>query len=112
MKYALLINEKPGAYDGLSESEREALTGEYMEIRNQPSCIDGAHLQPAHTATTLRAQDGQLLTTDGPFADTKEIFAGYFIVEADDLDKALELAARIPAVRMEGSVEVRPIVEY
>ena len=112
MKYALLINEKPDAYDGLSDSERDALYGEYMAVRNEPSCLDGGHLQPGHTATTLRSQDGQLLTTDGPFADTKEIFAGYFIVEVDDLDKALELAARIPAVRMGGSVEVRPLVEY
>ena len=112
MKYALLINEAPGAYDGLSESERDGLLGEYMAIRNEPGCLDGQHLQPAHTATTLRSQGGQLLTTDGPFADTKEIFGGYFIVEADDLDKALDVAARIPAVRMGGSVEVRPVVEY
>jgi hypothetical protein len=112
MKYALLINEKPGTYDALSEAEREALFGEYMAIRNEPSCVEGARLQPANMATTVRVQDGQLLTTDGPFADTKEVFGGYFIYEADDLDKALDVAARIPAARMGGSVEVRPVVEY
>jgi hypothetical protein len=111
MKYALLINDIPGAYDALSEAEREAVLGEYRAIRNGPGCLDGAELEPGNTATTVRVQDGQLLTTDGPFADTKEVFGGYFIVDADDLDKALDVAARIPAVRLGGSVEVRPVKE-
>jgi len=111
MKYALLINERPDARDGLSEGEREAIFGEYMAISAEPACMGGEQLQPAHTATTVRVQDGQTLTTDGPFADTKEVFGGYFLFDVDDLDKALEVAARIPAARMGGAVEVRPIVE-
>jgi hypothetical protein len=110
MQYALLINQKPGAFEALSEQEREAITSEYFAIRDEPNCVGGAQLQPPDTATTVRVQDGQVLTTDGPFADTKEIFGGYFLYEADDIDKVLEVAARIPAARMGGSVEVRPVV--
>ena len=71
----------------------------------------GAAVQPAHTATTVRVHAGETLVTDGPFADTKEVFGGYYLFEADDLDSAIEIAARIPAARLGGSVEVRPIVE-
>ena len=111
MQYALLINEKPGAADALSDAERQDVFAQYMTIREDPACVGGAQLQPAHTATTVRVQDGETLTTDGPFADTKEVFGGYFLYEANDLDTALGVAARIPAARMGGSVEVRPIVE-
>ena len=72
---------------------------------------DGARLKPVETATTVRVADGEALITDGPFADTKEVFGGFYLLEADDLDGALEIAARIPAARLGGSVEVRPIVE-
>jgi hypothetical protein len=111
VQYALLINSPPDAMDGLSAQQREAVTAEYFAIGGEPGCVGGAQLQPGHTATTVRVQDGQTLTTDGPFADTKEVFGGYFLFEADDLDKVLEVAARIPAARMGGSVEVRPVVE-
>jgi hypothetical protein len=112
MRYALLICEAPGAGDGLGDAEREAITNEYMTIAGEPHTVGGAHLHPADTATTVRSNGGgELLTTDGPFADTKEVFGGWFLVEADDLDGALEVAGRIPAVRMGGCVEVRPIVE-
>jgi hypothetical protein len=111
VKYALLINEAPGANDGLSAGEQEAITAEYFQISEAPGVYGGAQLQPATTATTVRVQDGNTLTTDGPFANTKEIFGGYYLLEADDIDKAIELAARIPAARLGGSVEVRPIVE-
>jgi hypothetical protein len=112
MRYALLICVGPDAYDGLGDAEREAITGEYMAISSAPSTVGGAELQPADTATTVRGDgNGGVLTTDGPFADTKEVFGGWFVVEADDLDGALEVAGRIPAVRMGGCVEVRPIVE-
>jgi hypothetical protein len=111
MKYALLINVQPGSWEALSEPDREAASGEYNAIAQQPNCLGGEQLQGIETATTVRVQDGQTLTTDGPFADTKEIFAGYFLVDADDLDKAIDVAARIPAARMGGSVEVRPVVE-
>jgi hypothetical protein len=111
MRYALLICEAPGANDGRDDAEREAITAEYMAIATAPSTLSGAHLQPLDTATTVRMNGGDLLTTDGPFADTKEVFGGWFVVEADDLDGALEVAGRIPALRMGGCVEIRPIVE-
>jgi hypothetical protein len=112
MKYALLIYPKPGSHEALSEDEYQSVNREYFAVRDESGVIDGGHLQPVHTATTVRMQDGETLTTDGPFADTREVIGGYYIFEADNLDRALELAARIPAVRLGGAVEVRPLVEY
>ena len=111
MRYALLIYDRPGTYDELPDDERDAVFGEYFAISNESSVVGGAQLQPVETATTVRVAGGETLTTDGPFADTKEIFGGFFMVEANDIDAALELAARIPAARLGGSVEVRPVVE-
>ncbi len=111
MKYALLIYSKPGSHEALSEEDSRAVHGEYMAISNDARCLSGAQLQPVETATTVRVEDGRTLTTDGPFADTKEVFGGYFVWEADDLDDALEVAGRIPAARLGGAVEVRPVVE-
>jgi hypothetical protein len=111
VKYALLTYDVPGSYDGLSEEDRNAVFGEYMAISNESDVYGGAQLQPTETATTVRVADGEALTTDGPFADTKEFLGGYYLLEADNLDRALEIAARIPAARLGGSVEVRPIVE-
>jgi hypothetical protein len=111
MEYALLIYEKPGAYDGLDESERQALIGEYWALRDDPRVVAGAGLTPVETATTVRVQDGETLVTDGPFADTKEVLGGFFLVEAANLDEAIELATRIPAARLGGVVEVRPVVQ-
>jgi hypothetical protein len=112
MRYALLIHERPGSYDGLGPDELQALTAEYFAVRNDPRVVDGGRLQPADTATTVRMRDGRPLVSDGPFAETKEVFGGWFLLEADDLDAALELAERIPAIRMGGSVEIRALVEY
>jgi len=112
MRYALLINELPGTYDGLGPEERQALTAEYFAIRDDPRVVDGGRLQPADTATTLRAENGRTLVSDGPFAETKEVFGGWFLLDADDLDGAMEVAERIPALRMGGSVEIRALVEY
>jgi hypothetical protein len=112
MRYALLINELPGSYDGLGPDQLQALTAEYFAIRDDPRVVDGGRLQPADTATTIRSHDGETLVTDGPFADTKEVFGGWFLLDAGDLDAAIELAERIPAVRMGGSVEIRALVEY
>jgi hypothetical protein len=112
MRYALLINELPGTYDDLGPEEREALTAEYFAIRDDPRVVDGGRLQPAATATTVRVDDGRTLLADGPFAETKEVFGGWFLLEADDLDAAIEIAERIPATRMGGSVEIRALVEY
>jgi hypothetical protein len=111
MRYALLINERPGANDPLDEHERAALSAEYMSFHDDPRVVGGEHLQPAETATTVRIADGELLLTDGPFADTKEIFGGFFLVEAPDLDSVLELAGRVPALRFGGSVEIRPLAQ-
>jgi hypothetical protein len=111
MQYALLIYDKPGAYEALGEEEHEAVSREYFAISQDPACVGGAQLQPVETATTVRVQNGNALMTDGPFADTKEVFGGFYMVEADTLDAALEIAKRIPAARLGGSVEVRPVVE-
>jgi hypothetical protein len=98
-------------YEALSEEEKNAITGEYMAIAQTPGVLGGHQLQGPDTATTVRVHDGQMLTTDGPFAETKEVVGGYYLYEADDLDAAIELAARIPAARMGGAIEVRPVVE-
>ena len=111
MQYALLIYEKPGSYDGMSESEVASVRGEYFAISDDERCVGGAQLQPASTATTVSVDGGRTLTTDGPFADTKEVFGGYYVLNAANLDDALEVAARIPAARLGGKVEVRPLVE-
>jgi len=111
MKYALLIYDKPGSHEALADDEREAVYGEYFALRNDPRCTDGAELQAVQTATTVRVDGGRALTTDGPFADTKEVLGGYYVFEASDLDQAIEFAARIPAARLGGAVEVRPVVE-
>ncbi len=111
MKYALLIYDKPGSHEALEDSVREAVYGEYFALSSDSRCVGGAQLQPVQTATTVRVQDGRTLTTDGPFADTKEVFGGYYVFDAQDLDEAIELAARIPSARLGGSVEVRPLVE-
>jgi len=110
MQYALLIYSQPEVTEALSQDEREAVHREYMELRDLPGMIGGASLHPVQTATTVRVVDDSVLVTDGPFADTKEIFAGFYLLEADDLDRATEIAARIPAVRLGGSVEIRPVV--
>jgi hypothetical protein len=111
MQYALLIYTRPGMLDRYSEEERNAMTDEYVAVTDLPGLVATGQLQPVATATTVRVQDGQTLTSDGPFAETKEVFAGYYVFDLDDLDKAIDIAARIPAARVGGSVEVRPLVE-
>jgi hypothetical protein len=118
MKYMLLIHQGstplPGseAWDNLSDDEKGAVYGAYKAINQNPGVTPGMQLASPDTATTVRVQDGKALTTDGPFAELKEAVGGYLIFEADDLDAAIELAAQIPAARMGGAVEVRPIVEW
>jgi len=111
MQYAMLIHAKPGYNDTLSEDEQKAMFADYVALGEDPRARGGAQLQPVETATTVRVQEGQTLTTDGPYADTKEVFVGYYVFEADDLGEAIELAARIPAARLGGAIEVRPLVE-
>jgi hypothetical protein len=107
----LLIYDQPGTYEALSDEERESVFREYFEIRRHPGCVGGQQLQPVTTATTVRVEHGKTLTTDGPFADTKEVFGGFYLFEAENLDAVLDVAARIPAARLGGSVEVRPVVD-
>jgi hypothetical protein len=117
MRYMLLIYQGstplPGSdeWERLSEDEKGAVYGAYKALNETPGFTSGVQMQPPETATTVRVQDGKTLTTDGPFVAVKEAIGGYCFFEADDLDAAIELAARIPAARMGGAVEVRPIVE-
>ena len=90
---------------------QQAIVEEYLAIRQLPGVVGGDQLQPVETATTVRVQNGETLLTDGPFIDAKEHLGGYLVIETADLDAALEIAARIPAARMGGAVEVRPLVE-
>ncbi|HEY7483886.1 MAG TPA: YciI family protein [Streptosporangiaceae bacterium] len=111
MQYALLIYEVPGSFTQLSEEEQKADMSVYYAIGEDSRAFGGAQLMPVETATTVRVQGGDTLVTDGPFADTKEVFGGFYLFEADDLDAAIEVASRIPAARRGGSVEIRPLVE-
>ena len=113
MKYMLLIHgsEARSRFEELGADEQNAILGEYFAINELPGVLGGAQLQPPETATTVRVEDGRTLTTDGPFIEAKEALGGYYVYEADNLDAALEVAARIPAARMGGAIEVRPVVE-
>jgi hypothetical protein len=119
MKYMMLIHQgtaatprTPEAWAALPEEEQQAVFADYKALTETPGVSPGLQLAPAETATTVRVQDGKTLTTDGPFVEIKEALDGYLVFEADDLDAAIELAARIPAARMGGAIEVRPIVEW
>jgi hypothetical protein len=118
MKYLLLIQQgdtpTPDAAEEwarLSEDERQAVAADYQAVNQTPGVTPGLWLQPPGTATTVRVEGGKTLTTDGPFVAVKEALAGYLVYEADDIDAAIELASRIPAARMGGAVEIRPLVE-
>jgi hypothetical protein len=110
MQYALMIYAEPGYGEQLPEAEREALQAEYDALADDARCIRAAQLAPAESATSVRVLGGRTLMTDGPFADTKEVLGGICLIEADNLDDAIEMATRIPAARLGGAVEVRPLV--
>jgi hypothetical protein len=119
MKYLLLIHQgdtptprSPEDWSRLSEDEQNAVYADYKAINETPGVTPGLQLDDPETATTVRVEDGETLTTDGPFVTVKEALGGWLVFEADDLDAAIELASRIPAARMGGAVEVRPVVEY
>jgi hypothetical protein len=119
MKYMLLIHQgttptprSPDEWAKLSEEEQQAVFADYQAINENPRVTPGMQLDEPDTATTVQVEDGKTLTTDGPFVETKEALGGYLIFEADDLDAAIELASRIPAARLGGAIEVRPIVEW
>jgi hypothetical protein len=117
MKYMLLIQQgdtptpPSDEWERLSDDEKGAIYGAYKAVNETPGVAPGNWLAPPEAATTVRVQDGKTLTTDGPFVAIKEALGGYLLFEADDLDAAIELASRIPAARLGGAVEVRPIVE-
>ena len=114
MKYLCLIYENEKAWETMPKEESDAIMGEYFAftdgIRQSGHYIAGEALQPVATATTIRIRNGQLSTTDGPFAETKEQLGGFYMIEARDLNDAIQVAARIPLARL-GSIEVRPILE-
>jgi hypothetical protein len=116
MNYLLLINqgstptpEDPQAWASLSEEEQKAVFADYQAISQTPGVTPGQRMQAPEMATTVRVQDGKTITTDGPYVEMKEALGGYLFFEADDLDAAIALAARIPAARLGGAVEVRPL---
>lgn len=115
MKYMLLIHQgttptpPSPEWDALSEEQKGAVYGAYKALNETTGVTPGVRMQPPETATTVRVADGKTLTTDGPFAEIKEAIGGYLFFEADDLDAAIELAARIPAASMGGAIEVRPL---
>jgi hypothetical protein len=114
MQYMLLIyNGDPGRWERMSEDERKAIYAEYgaltQELRDRNALVDGNELQPTSTATAVRVRDGQTTVTDGPFAETKEALGGYYVVDVESLDEALELAATLPTAR-HSDVEIRPVV--
>jgi hypothetical protein len=119
MKYMLLIHQgttptplDPDAWATLSPDEQQEIYAAYKALNETPGVTPGEGLQPPETATTVRVKDGKTVTTDGPFVDTKEALNGFLTYEADDLDAAIALAARIPAARLGGAIEVRPIMEW
>jgi hypothetical protein len=114
VKYMLLIHQGAALdkLERLPDSEKNAVYGEWQAIRETPGVSPGLQLQSPEAATTVRVENGLTMTTDGPFAETKEAIGGYLLFEGEDLDAAIELASRIPTARMGGAIEVRPIVEW
>jgi hypothetical protein len=118
LKYMLLIHHgdtptpnDPEAWAKLSDDERQAIPRDYRAVSETPGVTPGLWLAPPEMATTVRVENGRTLTTDGPFVETKEALGGWLIYETDDPGAAVELAQRIPAARLGGAVEVRPVVE-
>jgi hypothetical protein len=115
MQYMLLIYDDPSVWAAMAEDEANAYYAEYVSytnaLRDSGKLVAGDQLQPTSTATSIRIRGGKTLTTDGPFAETKEVLGGYYLINADSLDEALEWGAKIPSSRV-GTIEVRPLVEY
>jgi hypothetical protein len=112
MQYLLLIYDNEKEFEGFPEATQGKIIGEYMAfgqwLQSSGHSIGNNRLQPIDTATTVRVRNGKVATTDGPFAETREQLGGYYLVEAKDLDEAVQIAARIPSAQF-GSIEVRPI---
>lgn len=115
MQYMLLIYVDPASYAGMTEEQMQTEMAQYFalgpEMRERGAYIASDGLQGVETATTVRVRNGKTLLTDGPFAETKEHLGGFYIVDAKDLDEAIEFAGKIPDV-VRGSIEVRPIAVY
>jgi hypothetical protein len=115
MKYLCLIYSDETLWEKMPKAESDAVMGEYRaftnDIKKTGHYLGGEPLQPTQTATTIRSRQGKVSTTDGPFAETKEQLGGFYLITAKDLNDAIQVAARIPSVRV-GSIEVRPIMEY
>ena len=115
MKYLCLIYDEEAKLGTMSKDEGDAFMGEYFtfteDIRQSGNMIAGEALHPVQTATTVRVRNGKLSTTDGPFAETKEQLGGFYLVNARDLNEAIQIAARIPSARI-GSIEVRPVMDF
>ena len=115
MKYLCLIYDEEKNFAGMSKADMDALMGDYFaftqEIQKSGQYLGGNDLQGTRMATTVRVRDGKVSTTDGPFAETKEQLGGYYLIEAKDLNEAIQVASRIPSARR-GSIEVRPIQEH
>ena len=114
MDYVLLIAVDPNAYAGLTPAEQQAIFADYNayteKMRAAGAFVHGNPLQGVETATTVQVRDGKRTTTDGPFAESKEVLVGYYVVTADSLDEALDWAAQIPAAKF-GTIEVRPVMQ-
>jgi hypothetical protein len=114
MRYALMICVDETTVQAYSPEEAKSMLAEYVEFGDEMGkrgvLRGGERLRPTSDATTVRVRDGEVLTTDGPFAETKEQIGGYYLVDCKDLDEAIEVAAKIPGARL-GSIEVRPIWE-
>lgn len=115
MKYLCLIYDEESKWAGMSQAEAGAVMGEYFAftdgIRKSGQFLAGEALQPVHTATTVRVRNGKVSTTDGPFAETKEQLGGFYLIEAKDLNEAIQVATKIPSAKI-GSIEVRPVQEF
>ena len=115
MKYLCLIYDEEAVLDAMPKEQSDAFMGEYFAftegIRESGQYVAGEALHPVRTATTVRIRNGKLSTTDGPFAETKEQLGGSYLIEARDLNEAIQVASRIPSARI-GSIEIRPVVDF
>jgi hypothetical protein len=111
VQYVLLIYDDANQWENVGPEEMQSLYGEYFAVSQLPNTKGGAQLQPVGTARSVRVRDGEPVVTDGPFAETKEVLGGFYIIDAESQDEAEQIAARIPSARMGGTVEVRPVVQ-
>ena len=108
MKYMLLIYDNPANWEDVTEEQMKGLYAEYGAVSQNPATLSGSQLKPVETAKTVRITNGETLVTDGPFAETKEQLGGYYLIDAESLDEAIEWAGKIPFARA-GTIEIRPV---